>query len=98
MKKALDKGLYTGILLTDLSKAFDSLSHELLIAKLNAYGFSNDALNPINDYLTVIQNGRQVRAKKNINNYFRKQCNFSVTVYMDFVDNRSLETDARVFL
>ena len=52
LKKALDKVLYTGVLLTDLSKAFDSLSHELLIAKLNAYGFSNDALNLINDFLT----------------------------------------------
>ena len=52
--------------------------------------------------ISVIQNGRQVRAKKkiNINNYFRKLCNFSVfvTVYLDFVGNRSLETDARVFL
>ena len=39
LKKALEKGLYTGVLLPDLSKAFDSLSHELLIAKLNAMGF-----------------------------------------------------------
>ena len=30
LRKALDKGLYTGILLTDLSKAFDSISHKLL--------------------------------------------------------------------
>ena len=52
LKKALDKGLYTGILLTDLSKAFDSLSHDLLIAKLNAYWFSRNARSLINDYLT----------------------------------------------
>ena len=40
LRKVLDKGLYTGILLTDLPKASDSISHELLIAKLQAYGFS----------------------------------------------------------
>ena len=41
-----------GILLTDLSKAFDCISHELLIAKLHVYGFSKNALNLIYDYLS----------------------------------------------
>ena len=35
LRKAIDEGLYTGILLTDLSKAFDCLSHDLLVAKLS---------------------------------------------------------------
>ena len=39
IKMSLDKGMHTGILLTDLSRAFDCISHELLIAKLYAYGF-----------------------------------------------------------
>ena len=39
-KRAVDSGQMFGALLTDLSKAFDCLDHELLIAKLNAYSFS----------------------------------------------------------
>ena len=41
-----------GDLLTDLSKAFDCLSHELLAAKLSAYGVDISAIRLIYDYLT----------------------------------------------
>ena len=50
--KVLDKRSYAGILLTDLSKAFDCINHELLIAKLHAYGFSLESLTFIQSYLT----------------------------------------------
>ena len=50
--RSVDKGKVFGALLTDLSKAFDCLNHELLTAKLNAYGFSLPALRLINDYLS----------------------------------------------
>ena len=46
-------------ILTDLSKAFDCLNHDLLIAKLHAYGFSMDALKFIRSYLS----GRTQRTK-----------------------------------
>ena len=61
LKKALDNGLTTGILLTDLTKAFDCISHDLLIAKLHVYGFSKISLNLICDYLK----GRKQRTKVN---------------------------------
>ena len=50
-KSAVDKGKIFGILMADLSKAFDCLSHELIIAKLNAYGFSLPALKLMQSYL-----------------------------------------------
>ena len=50
-KKALDNKRTAGAILTDLSKAFDCLNHNLLIAKLEAYGFDNSALSFIYDYL-----------------------------------------------
>ena len=60
-KKSVDNGGAFGALLTDLSKAFDCLSHELLIAKLEAYGFEKKSLVLINDYLT----NRKQRVKIN---------------------------------
>ena len=51
-KGAVDDKKVFGALLTDLSKAFDCISHELIIAKLtklNAYGFSLPALKLIHD-------------------------------------------------
>ena len=52
-KKTLDQGNEYGALLTDLSKAFDFLPHDLIVAKLHAYGFSIDSLKLINNnYLT----------------------------------------------
>ena len=41
-----------GTLLTNFSKAFDCLSHDLLIAKLHAYGLDIDSLNVVHDYLS----------------------------------------------
>ena len=38
--------------LMDLSKAFDTLNHDLLIAKLYAYGYGKDALKLIKSYLS----------------------------------------------
>ena len=48
-------------LLTDLLKAFGCLDHELLIAKLNAYGFCLTALKLVHNYLL----NRKQRAKIN---------------------------------
>jgi len=48
----LDNKKVIGTILCDLSKAFDTLPHDLLIAKLNAYGFSHSSLEFINSYLS----------------------------------------------
>ena len=60
-RSAIDNKQSFGALLTDLSKAFDCLSHDLLIAKLSAYGFSLPALRFIYSCLT----NRKQRTKVN---------------------------------
>ena len=44
-KKTVDRGGVFDALLTDLSKAFDCIPHDFIIAKLEAYSFQTDALN-----------------------------------------------------
>ena len=51
-KKALDNNEFAGAMLFDLSKAFDCMIHGLLIAKLKAYGVSDDACTFISSYLS----------------------------------------------
>ena len=52
LKNTLDNKGYTDAVLMDLSKAFDIINHELLIAKLHAYGFSKQALKILFSYMS----------------------------------------------
>ena len=66
-KRALDKGEYVSALFMDLSKVFDTINHDLLIAKLKAYGFSKEALKLMKSYL------RNRKQKVQINNKFSSE-------------------------
>ena len=55
-KRAVDNNKIFGALVTNLSKAFDCISHDLLIAKLSAYGLSLSTLKLVHSYL---QNRKQ---------------------------------------
>ena len=49
LKSSVDKGRVFGALLTDVSKMFECLDHELLVAKLNENGFSLRAFIIVHD-------------------------------------------------
>ncbi len=50
-KMGLDNGESIGAIFMDLSKAFDCIKHDLLLAKLHAYGFNREALSLIHSFL-----------------------------------------------
>ena len=73
-QKELDNGGFEGTILMELSKAYDCIPHELLIAKLKCYGIGNGSLRLLLDYLT----NRKQRAK--IGSYFSSWCDISAGV------------------
>ena len=52
IRSDLDNGLKCGLVLMDLSKAFDCIPHHLLISKLHAYGMTTSAITLLSSYLT----------------------------------------------
>ena len=66
-REHLDENFVVGAVLTDLYKPFDCIAHDLLIAKLAAYGFSDTALRYVYSYLS---NRKQcVRINNTYSNY-----------------------------
>ena len=51
-QEELDKSGFVGTILMYLSKAYDCLTHDLLVAKWEAYGVGKAALNLIGKYLS----------------------------------------------
>ena len=60
--KGKEQGLYTVSLFSDLSKAFDSLEHEIMLKKLESYGICGNVLQWFRSYLSE----RQIRTKCHI--------------------------------
>ena len=61
-RQSFDSGGQSAAVVTDPSKAFDCIDHELLIVKLIAYGFDNSSLTFIYSYLSE----RKQRTKINL--------------------------------
>ena len=70
-KKALDKGENVCTIFMDLSKAFDSINHDLLLATLKAYGYSENALKLMCSYLKYRRQAVQIN--NNFSSYKKVQ-------------------------
>lgn len=52
IKQAIDRGLLVGSVFIDLTKAFDTINHHVLLAKLESFGMSGPPLSFIKSYLS----------------------------------------------
>ena len=64
MLKDFNKGLFTGMILIDLQKTFDTINHEIFLGKLHAIGFSVKTVTWFKSYLS------DRTFKVNINKHF----------------------------
>ena len=62
--KGFDSGLFTGMVLIDLQKAFDTINHDILLNKMYCFGFSEEVVSWFRSYLS------QRQFKVNINEVF----------------------------
>ena len=59
-RQSFDSRGYSGAVLMGLSKAFDTINHEILIIKLHAYSFNKESLELILDYLSNRWEGTKI--------------------------------------
>ena len=68
-KHSLDMGQPVCILSTDMSKAFDSMHHNLLMAKLKPYGLTDNSMKLINSYFQDRENRTRDSGYKQLETY-----------------------------
>ena len=79
-KNKLDKEGYVSTIFMDLSKAFDTLNNNLLIAKLGSYGFERDSRSFVKSYLNNRQ--QRVRVNNNFSSWGKKLREFCNVQYL----------------
>ncbi len=65
-KKVIDQNLYTCGVFLDFSKAFDTVNHQILLKKLEAYGIRGTPLNWFNIYLSDSQQYVKLNKRKSL--------------------------------
>ena len=96
MEKTVDNNKAFSALLTDLSKAFDCICHDLLVAKLHAYGLSLPPLKLIQDYL--LNRKKNKKQKKKIGSSYSTWENITSGVPQGFILEPLLGLLLNIFL
>ena len=70
--KGFDNGVYTGMILIDLQKAFDTINHKILLDKLLPIGFSKNTISWYESYLA--DRHFTVEAANRVSNFSKISC------------------------
>ena len=91
LRKALDDKEYIYVLFMNLLKAFDTINHDLMLAKLDAYGFSKSALNLMCSYLKNrkqrVQTNNNFNAAKTIINGVLQDSSYRPLLFNLFIND-----------
>ena len=69
-KKSRDSKNFVGTVLINLFKAFDCIPHDLLAAKLRAYGLSEQGVTFVHSYLKYRKEGVKINDIESVFKYF----------------------------
>ena len=68
----------------DLSKTFDTINHELLLAKLNPYSFDKNSLQMIQSYLVIIGKEKRLTQVLVCGQHYLKVCRKGQFLYQSY--------------
>ena len=100
--KGFDWGMMTGMILTDLQKAFDTIDHDVLLQKLYAIGFSKRTINWFKSYLS--NRSFKVNFENNFSQPASVSCGlpqgsiFSPLLFLMYVNDMSQAVECHLFL
>ena len=73
-RSALDENKETGVVAIDLSKAFDCICHNLLLAKIQAYGVQEPALQLLRSYMYLHDRKQRVICNNKCSSWLPLRC------------------------
>ena len=80
-KRRIDNGSYVSSLFMDLSKTFDTINHDLMLAKFNACGFSTNVINLMHSYLKNRKQKVQINNKDLLTDRYSTFCLLMICVF-----------------
>ena len=100
--KGFDNGVYTGMILIDLQKAFDTINHKILLDKLLPIGFSKNTISWYESYLA--EHHFTVEVPNRVSKFSKISCGvpqgsiLSPLLFLIYVNDMSQAVECNLYL